>query len=199
MEKKIDTILASASPRRLELLNLLNIYPEVMIPEIDEIPLEGEFPENFVSRIAYEKGRSIADRINSEILVISADTIVLINNMIIGKPSGREDAFKMLKLLSGKEHKVITGISLIYRGDKRIENSVTEVKFSELSDIEIDYYLDSERFLDKAGAYAIQGNASIFVERINGCYFNVMGFPLNLFYSLIKRLKISLNDLSGRP
>ena len=199
MAKKINTILASASPRRLELLNLLNIYPDVKIPELDEIPVEGELPGNFVSRIAYEKGRSIAEKNNSENLTISADTIVLLDNMIIGKPSGREDAFKMLKLLAGKEHKVITGISLIYRGDKRIKNSMTEVKFSQLSDKEIEYYLDTEIFLDKAGAYAIQGNASIFVERINGCYFNVMGFPLNLFYSLIREFNISLNDLSSRP
>ena len=161
--------------------------------------MEGESPVSFVSRIAYEKGRSIAEKNNSEILTISADTIVLLDNMIIGKPSGREDAFNMLKLLAGKEHKVITGISLIYRGDKRIKTSVTEVKFSQLSDKEIKYYLDTEIFLDKAGAYAIQGNASIFVERIKGCYFNVMGFPLNLFYSLIRDFNISLNDIASRP
>lgn len=197
MGKKINSILASASPRRLELLNLLNIYPEVHIPETLEIPIPGELPCSFVSRVAYEKGLSIAEKQDPAILTISADTIVLSGDKIIGKPTGRDDAFEMLRVLSGKKHKVITGISLISNGNRRVGNSVTEVEFAEISSDEISQYLNTEIFLDKAGAYAIQGKASIFVKRINGCYFNVMGFPLNLFYTLLKELKITLTDLTN--
>ncbi len=195
MNEKINTILASSSPRRLELLNLINIKPEVQNPRVKEEILAGEDPESFVSRIAAEKGKYIRNASYSDDLIISADTIVLIENKMIGKPSGREDAFRMLELLSGKIHKVITGVSLLYKDKEIIRNSVTEVKFSNINGREINKYLDNESYMDKAGAYAIQGKASIFVEKINGCYFNVMGFPLNLFYSMIKILNISIEDL----
>ncbi|MCK5003462.1 MAG: septum formation protein Maf [Candidatus Aminicenantes bacterium] len=195
MKVKINTILASSSPRRLELLNLINIKPEVHNPQVKEEILSGEDPESFVSRIAVEKGKYIRKNNYSDNLIISADTIVLIENRMIGKPSGREDAFRMLEFLSGKIHKVITGVSLLYKDKEIIKNSVTEVKFSNITGIEINKYLDNESYMDKAGAYAIQGKASIFVEKISGCYFNVMGFPLNLFYSMIKILDISLEDL----
>ncbi len=195
MNKKINTILASSSPRRLELLNLIDIKPEVQNPKIKEDILPGEDPENFVSRIAVEKGKFIRKTKYSDDLIISADTIVLIEKRMIGKPSGREDAFRMLELLSGKMHKVISGVSLLYKDKEIIKNSVTEVKFSNITAWEISKYLDNESYMDKAGAYAIQGKASIFVEKINGCYFNVMGFPLNLFYSMIKILDISIEDL----
>ncbi len=195
MNKKINTILASSSPRRLELLNLINIKPKVQNPKVKEAILAGEDPESFVSRIAVEKGKYIRNANYSDDLIISADTIVLIENKMIGKPSGREDAFRMLELLSGKIHKVITGVSLLYKDKEIIRTSVTKVKFSNINGREINKYLDNESYMDKAGAYAIQGKASIFVERINGCYFNVMGFPLNLFYSMIKILNISIEDL----
>ncbi len=196
MKKKINTILASASPRRYELLNLIHISPEVIIPEIVEIPLKGESPENFVTRVALEKGLSIAKNHSSSNLIISADTIVLDGDNIIGKPESREDAVKMLKILSGKRHKVITGLSVLFKDKKIAGTSVTDVEFSDLSNIEIEDYLNTELFMDKAGAYAIQGKASIFVKKIDGCYFNVMGFPLNLFYTLIKELNIFLEDLT---
>lgn len=197
MKKPIQTILASASPRRLELLNLLSIFPEVRIPCIDETPMSGEIPDRFVQRTAVEKGMFILKEIGREGLIISADTIVLDRENIIGKPDGRESAFNILKILSGKVHRVITGISLLYKGKQRYGVETTEVEFSNLSDKEINYYLDTEEYMDKAGAYAIQGKASIFVKRIEGCYFNVMGFPLNLFYSLITDLNIGLKDLAG--
>ena len=198
MKKKVKTILASASPRRNELLNLIHIYPEVKIPEIEEIPLQGELPENFVTRVALEKGLFIAKNQHSSNLIISADTIVLDGDKIIGKPVNKEDAVKMLTILSGKRHKVITGISLLFNGKENAGTSVTEVEFADLSNIEIKNYLNTESYMDKAGAYAIQGKASIFVKKIDGCYFNVMGFPLNLFYTMIKELNIILEDLTGR-
>lgn len=195
MKVNINTILASSSPRRLELLNLINIKPDVQIPKIKEELQSGEDPETFVSRIAVEKGKYIRSTNYSDKLIISADTIVLIGKKVIGKPSGRDDAFRMLELLSGKSHKVITGVSLLYKDKEIVSNSVTKVKFSNITVKEIDKYLDNESYMDKAGAYAIQGKASVFVEKINGCYFNVMGFPLNLFYSMIKTLDISINEL----
>lgn len=195
MKIKINTILASSSPRRLELLNLINIKPEVQIPKIKEDILSGEDPERFVSRIALEKGKYIKRKNYSDYFIISADTIVLLDKKVIGKPSGRDDAFRMLEVLSGEIHKVITGISLLYKDKEIVKNSITEVKFSNITREEIDKYLDNETYMDKAGSYAIQGKASVFVEKINGCYFNVMGFPLNLFYSMLKILDISIDDL----
>ncbi len=191
----IRTILASSSPRRLELLSLINICPEVKHPEIEEKVLKDELPEKFVSRMAIEKGEYIHSMDYFNDLIVSADTVVISGEKIIGKPEGRADAFRMLSLLSGKFHKVLTGVSLIYRDEIISRNSVTEVKFSEINKNEINYYLDNEVYMDKAGAYAIQGKASVFVEKIDGCYFNVMGFPLNLFYSMIKELGISIEDL----
>ena len=196
MSVKINTILASASPRRLELLNLINIIPEVLIPEVVEETMTGEVPRKFVSRIAMEKGKFVRKKDHFNSIIISADTIVLKEKKIMGKPSGREDAFKMLRFLSGEGHKVITGVSLFYKDKCIIKDSTTDVKFSNITDREINYYLDNEIYMDKAGAYAIQGKASIFVESIKGCYFNVMGFPLNLFYSMIRDLDISMEDLS---
>lgn len=195
MIAKINTVLASASPRRLELLNLINICPEVLIPEVMEEAAADEEPEKFVSRIAMEKGQFVRKRDHFDSLIISADTIVLSEGEIMGKPSEREDAFRMLRSLSGRVHKVITGVSLLYRDRSIIKSSITDVKFSNITNREINYYLDNEIYLDKAGAYAIQGKASIFVEEIKGCYFNVMGFPLNLFYSMIRGLDISIEDL----
>ncbi len=195
MNRKIKTILASSSPRRLELLKLIDIEPEVLSPMIPEDILSGEPPERFVSRMAVEKGNHVRRDDHYDSLIISADTIVLIDKKMIGKPSGREEAFEMLKILSGEKHNVITGVSLIYRDKEIIRNSVTEVNFSNISSIEINKYLDNESYMDKAGAYAIQGKASVFVKNINGCYFNVMGFPLNLFYSMLKILEISIEDL----
>jgi len=194
--KYIKTVLASASPRRREILNLIGIFPEIVIPDLDEIVKQGENHKSFIERIAKQK----ALRINPEqyygSLIISADTVVLLRNKIIGKPSGRDEAFDMLKELSDTSHTVLTGLNLIYKDNRRYILSKTKVMFNKLDEIEIEYYLNNEKYLDKAGAYAIQGLASIFVKGIEGCFFNVMGFPINSFYSLIKELGITIQQIS---
>lgn len=185
-------ILASSSPRRKELLNLVGAAPQIMIPEVDERTGPGESIEDFLRRVTVSKGRAVYRDAFFSTPVISADTIVLCENRIIGKPAGREDAFDFLKTLSGKMHEVLTGLSILYRGVPHYDFASTRVYFSALSDDEINYYLDNENYMDKAGAYAIQGKASVFVKKIEGCYFNVMGFPLNLFYNMLKEMGIHL-------
>jgi septum formation protein len=118
--------------------------------------------------------------------------VVLLDGERIGKPNGRDDAFSMLARLSGRSHEVLTGLALMMEGATSFAISRTRVQFKELSDGEIVHYLDHENFSDKAGAYAIQGRAAVFVERIEGCYFNVMGFPLNLFYRLLNEKGLTL-------
>lgn len=187
-------VLASASPRRQELLQLIGLNPEIIIPDIAEIIRPNESPVVFLERVAIAKGIEVYKKKFYSHLLISADTVVLLDNSLIGKPTDRDDAFRMLSQLSGQRHEVLTGISLMYRGETRFKISRTAVYFKELTDSEINFYLDHENFLDKAGAYAIQGRAAIFVERIDGCFFNVMGFPLNLFYRMVKERGLNLYD-----
>ena len=185
-------ILASASPRRRELLKLIGLNPEIRIPEISESMVPGESIEKFMERITIAKGINAYQRRYYSSLVISADTIVLLDDRVIGKPRDREDAREMLQSLSGRMHRVWTGMALMYRGETRFRLAQTRVFFQRLSETEIISYLEHEDYLDKAGAYAIQGRAAIFVERIEGCFFNVMGFPLNLFYSMAGDVGIDL-------
>lgn len=178
-------VLASASPRRKELLQLIGLDPEIIIPDIDEAPRPAETTAMFLERVTIAKGIAVYKKKYFSRLLVSADTVVLLDGSLIGKPVDRQDAFLMLRRLSGKRHEVLTGLALMYQGETRFAISSTHVFFKPLADREIDFYLDHENFMDKAGAYAIQGRAAIFVERIEGCYFNVMGFPLNLFYSML--------------
>jgi septum formation protein len=187
-------VLASASPRRKELLQLIGLNPVIIIPDIDETPRPAEAIEDFLERVTMAKGIAAYKKNLFSNLLVSADTIVLLGDSLIGKPGDREDAFRMLNRLSGQRHEVLTGISLMYQGETRFEISRTAVYFRELAETEINFYLDHEDFLDKAGAYAIQGRAAIFVERIEGCFFNVMGFPLNLFYRMIKERGLNLYE-----
>lgn len=193
--RKIRTVLASSSPRRLQLLNLININPVVLKPDIDEKIRLSESVNKFIKRVSIEKGNNIYNDSLKNDLIISADTVIVAEDRIIGKPENRKDAVKILKELSGKEHTVLTGIALKYN-DKNIYNySSTGVIFKQLNDDEIEMYLDLEDYRDKAGGYAIQGRASVFINEIHGCFFNVMGFPLNLFYEMLKRIEISLEEL----
>jgi len=185
-------ILASSSPRRKELLNLVGIEPEILVPQVDESSRPGESIETFLRRVTIAKGRAVYRDAFFDSPVISADTIVLCEDKIIGKPQSRADAFGFLKTLSDNMHEVLTGVSIFYRGVSHYDFACTRVFFSAISDDEINYYLDNENYMDKAGAYAIQGLASVFVKKIAGCYFNVMGFPLNLFYNMLKGMGISL-------
>lgn len=187
-------ILASASPRRKELLQLIGLNPEILIPDIDERIRPGETPGVFLKRVTIAKGISVYRKKYFSHLLVSADTIVMCADSLIGKPVDREDAFRMLTQLSGQRHEVLTGMALISQGETLFEISRTAVYFKELSKGEIDFYLDREDYLDKAGAYAIQGRAAIFVEKIEGCFFNVMGFPLNLFYRMLQGRGLNLYE-----
>ena len=181
----MNIILASASPRRKELLQLIGLNPKVIFPDIDEKARPIETIDAFLERVTIAKGIEVYKKKYFSHLLVSADTVVLLNGSLIGKPVDREHAFTMLSRLSGERHEVLTGLALIYQGETRFAISRTHVFFKALSEREINFYLDCENFMDKAGAYAIQGRAAIFVERIDGCFFNVMGFPLNLFYRML--------------
>jgi septum formation protein len=185
-------ILASSSPRRKELLNMLGIEPEIIVPVVDENTLPGEPMETFLRRVSIAKGEAVYRDEFFDIPLISSDTIVWCDNLIIGKPADRDEAYRFMKILSGNLHEVLTGLAVRYRGVSYYEYARTRVEFSEISEEELIYYLDNEHYLDKAGAYAIQGLASAFIKRIDGCYFNVMGFPVNLFYRMMKAMGIEL-------
>jgi septum formation protein len=172
-------ILASASPRRLALLAQIGIAPDEVVPtEVDERPLRREQAQPMARRLAREKAE--AARVTDEnTFVLAADTIVAVGRRILGKAADQEEARRMLGLLSGRRHRVTTGIALITPAGKLLTRSVTtHVSFKRLSDAEIEAYIASDEWRDKAGAYAIQGRAGAFVKGINGSYSNVVGLPL---------------------
>ena len=185
----IDIILASTSPRRKDLLELINIKPEIIQPVFEESQRRNESIQIFLKRVSIGKGKSIKNNNNFNKIIVSSDTIVVINKKIIGKPINRDDAFSILQTLSNNEHTVITGIAIHYRDKCIYDFRETKVLFEDLSDKDINSYLNNEKYMDKAGAYAIQGLASVFIKRIDGCFFNVMGFPLNLFSNMLKKIE----------
>ncbi|HYA18020.1 MAG TPA: Maf family protein [Bryobacteraceae bacterium] len=181
-------ILASRSPRRAELLRAAGIDFTIRAADVDETPRPGESPRGYVTRLALEKANAILAAPDETVL--AADTTVVIGNEILGKPIDAADARRMLRALSGREHKVITGICL-RRGDCVIQDvDVTGVWFSPLSDAEIDHYIASGEPMDKAGAYAIQGLASRFIPRIEGSYSNVVGLPVALVSQALSKLGV---------
>ena len=185
---KTNLVLASQSPRRKELLATLGIPFTVMPSQIDEIPEHGELPEAFVIRIARDKGIEVASRVKQSV-VLSADTIVTIDQEILGKPLDKEDALGMLRKLSGRCHFVYTAVCLINqpKGETLEGVEKTSVWFDPLTDEQILDYIQREDVMDKAGAYAIQGYAGVYIPRIEGNYFNVMGLPLPLVHKLLCR------------
>lgn len=187
MSKKF--VLASKSPRRRELLENIGAVFTICESDCDESIIPKDIaPELFVSELALLKANSAASKCDKHSLIIGADTIVVSDGKILGKPVNEEDARNMLRSLSGKSHFVYTGIAVVDRDTMRIEarHEKTEVVFRNLSDEEIDSYVKSGSPLDKAGAYGIQEFASVFVEKISGDYFNVVGLPLCKLYTLIK-------------
>jgi septum formation protein len=178
-------ILASSSPRRAELLRAAGIEFAIRIPDIDETRLPGESPQNYALRLSREKAMAVPE---AEELVLGADTIVIINNEIAGKPADLDDARRMLNALSGRRHEVLTAVTLICGERVLSEVESTHVSFSRMSEEEIEWYISTGEPMDKAGAYGIQGYASRFVERIEGNYSNVVGLPVSLIYQMAKRL-----------
>ena len=176
--KNITTIiLASASPRRRELLEQINVRYSVCAVAIDETPLTGELPLAYVQRVAAEKSAACLAKLQSHKPILAADTAVVLGEVIMGKPKDKEDALTMLRLLSGKTHQVYSAISL--RGATHSQAvSITDVTFKNLTEQEILDYWHSGEPQDKAGAYAIQGKGSVFVSAINGSFSGVVGLPL---------------------
>ncbi len=177
-------VLASASPRRGEILSNAGIPFMREIPDgIDETPKQGEAPRDYVIRLAREKAAAIASGAGR--VILAADTTVVAGSEILGKPSSRADAARMLGLLAGNAHEVLTGICLRSDHGQIVDASRTRVWFGPMSEAQIEAYVASGEPMDKAGAYGIQGLASKFVTRIDGCYFNVMGLPVSLVYAYL--------------
>lgn len=183
-------VLASASPRRRELLRQIGIPFEVLAGEVPEYGRPESNPAELARALAREKAETVAARIVDG-LVIGADTIVVVDGRVLGKPADPKDAAAMLRTLSGRTHQVITGVAV---ADRRagatvavdVEHASTDVSFLPWSDADIDAYVATGEPLDKAGAYAIQGYASVLIEGVRGCYFNVVGLPLALLAQMLR-------------
>jgi septum formation protein len=184
-----ELILASQSPRRRELLAIAGFRFSVRVRPVEEVRETDEAPMMYVRRLARAKAE--AAREAADEIVLGADTIVVIDDHVLEKPLDAADATRMLHLLSGRVHTVITGVCLLHADHVIVDHLSTQVRFAPLTDSEIAEYVASGEPMDKAGAYAIQGLASKFVERIDGCYFNVMGLPLALVYRHWKTLTAS--------
>jgi nucleoside triphosphate pyrophosphatase len=178
-------ILASASPRRAELLRNAAIAFTVEPAHVEEQPFPNEKPVDYAQRLARDKARVVFTR-NPDSAVLGADTVVVVDDHLLEKPADEHDAARMLRLLSGRMHQVITGVCLVAPAFERTEAEITQVVFSHLSEDEITYYVQTGEPMDKAGAYAIQGIASRRVERIEGCYFNVVGLPLPRVHRMLQ-------------
>jgi len=179
-------ILASASPRRAEILRTVQWPFEALPLDVDETRNHDEDAETYVQRLALAKAGAAA-QLRPRSLVVGADTVVVIEKQILGKPTEHEDARSMLRQLSGRWHQVLTGVALVngLTSESRVAYQSTEVKFAVMSPDEIDWYVSTSEPMDKAGAYAIQGLGSRFIEGIRGDYFNVVGLPVRLLYELL--------------
>jgi len=173
-------VLASQSPRRAEILRQAGIGFVVRAAPVDETLQSGETPEDYVRRLAEAKARAVPA--GPDEIVLGADTTVVVDGEILAKPEDASDARRMLTALSGRRHEVITGICLRHGEQQICDHAVTAVWFAPMSLQEIDEYVASGEPMDKAGAYAVQGAASKFIPRIEGCYYNVMGLPVSLVY-----------------
>jgi len=178
-------ILASASPRRAELLRNAGVAFTAQATRIPERQRQGESPKRFAGRLAREKAHALRAR-HPRNPVLGADTIVVVRGTVLGKPRDRKDAQRMLRLLSGRSHQVTTAVCLAGPGFEDLRSETTRVTMRKLSQKEIRDYVSSGEPRDKAGAYAIQGLASRFVSRIEGCYFNVVGLPVPLVYRMLR-------------
>lgn len=199
-------ILASASPRRRELLTQAGFAFEVRPAHIPEDPLPGEDPIAYVTRLAREKAEAVyrdvaasAEKADGgRIAVLGADTTVTLDQQILAKPEDAADAARMLRTLSGRTHQVMTGVALVMADRVEVAAEVTAVQFLTLSDEEIAAYVATGEPMDKAGAYAIQGFAARWIPRVEGCYFNVVGLPLSLVTTLLDGCKLNADRLLGR-
>ena len=185
-------VLASASERRQELLHRIISDFDIEVSDFDEdtVLFNGD-AEEYVINLAKGKAISTKEKLQDDSIIIAGDTVVVLDGKILGKPKNEEDAFKMLRELSGKIHRVYSGITVINMYNNKSEEAAiyTEVKMSSLTDREILEYIKTGEPLDKAGAYGIQGYGGIFVEEIKGCFYNVVGLPLNLLNKMLNKVK----------
>lgn len=183
----MKVILASSSPRRFQLLTTLGFEVLVMVPDVDEVQLAGESPQDMVVRLARLKANSVKTELNlSDLPIIAADTIVCLGDLVLGKPKNNNDAIEMLTRLSGKEHTVITGYAVKMRQHEKVGYEASKVFFRELSEAEILAYVRCGESLDKAGAYAIQGAGASLIDEVKGNYTNVIGLPVNKILTVLK-------------
>nr|MBQ8243848.1 septum formation inhibitor Maf [Oscillospiraceae bacterium] len=182
----MNLILASASPRRKELLGLFHIPFTIRVADIDETMDEHKAPFDEVGRVSRAKALAVAR--NSGDVVIAADTIVVCEGAVLGKPKTEEEAKAMLRLLSGRDHQVMTGCTVLTDGKCETFTDVTDLHFRELSEKEIENYVASGEPMDKAGAYGIQGGAALFCERMVGDYYNVMGLPVCRLWKTLAKI-----------
>ena len=183
-------LLASKSPRRAEILKAVGWEFEAIAADVDETRNPSEDAISYVKRVATLKAEKVAARFPAE-LVLGADTVVVIGEEILGQPRDDEDARRMLRLLCGRWHMVLTGVALVRLGNPArvlVEHAATRVRFYDLSADEIDWYVSTEEPRGKAGAYAIQGRGALFIREIQGDYFNVVGLPLRLVYELTQKI-----------
>lgn len=187
-------ILASKSPRRIELLKRLGLEFKVIPAKIDETM--GDFPNvsDAIKEVAYKKALAVSNRVAGKYIVIAADTVVIKDNKVLGKPNDEYEAYNMLQFLQGSWHDVITAMAIINCDtlETMVEYEETKVKMSDISSEEIQNYINTKEPMDKAGSYAIQGIGGAFVERIEGCYFNVMGLPLARLNRMLKENNIMI-------
>jgi septum formation protein len=187
----LKLILASASPRRAEILRNAGIRFEICSTDVDESRLDNESPSDYVRILALAKAVSAADKnpnLGADVLIIGADTVVVVDEAILGKPESSDDAKRMLRSISGRVHEVHPGLALLQNTgmQQRVVEEITRVHFAYLTDQEIADYLATGEPFDKAGAYAIQGLGGRYISRIEGCYFNVMGLPLARLWTLLR-------------
>jgi len=189
-------ILASQSPRRRKIMELLRIEFEYCPADINEIFFPQEKPRDAVRRIAQSKAEQVRELLGSG-LIISADTVVVCNGEMLGKPSDEQDAHKKLSILKGTKHEVITAVCVLdaESGFFEVQDETTWVHFRDITDDEIRAYISTGEPMDKAGAYAIQGTGAVFIARIEGCYFNVVGLPIKNLYSMLKRQGVKLLEV----
>lgn len=190
----VKIILASKSPRRKELLSLITSNFDIVVSDADECVDSSLKPIEKVEAIASQKANAVCNKVSEDCVIIGSDTIVVVDDKILGKPKDRENAVQMLKLISGREHKVMTGVSVIIKKGTKVKEivdaDVTAVHVSDLSDAEIDAWLDTGNAWDKAGAYAIQQEFAVHIDKIDGSFATVMGLPVHLVYSILKKENI---------
>lgn len=182
-------VLASGSPRRAEILSAVGWDFEKHVPNIDESERAGETPEDYVCRLAKEKAEAIAKE-HADAIVLGADTTVVLDGKIVGKPIDLDDARAMIAELSGKEHFVLTGVAVVADGRTEVAMQRTSVRFTKMNGDEIEFLVAKGDPLDKAGGYAVQAQAALFIEYVNGDYWNVVGLPINLVYRIMRQSEL---------